>query len=241
VTHQPEKAGPELERALAATAVVVPAYNEAGAVDAVLDELATLPCRVVVVDDGSSDDTQARCLRRPVTVLRHVVNLGAGAALQTGVTYVTRQEGVRYVVTFDADGQHHAADVPGLVASLLDGQHDVALGTRFATPAGTESMPRGRRALLRLAILFTRLTTGLRVTDTHNGLRALSAPVAARLHMRHRGMAHASEILGWIHRERLRWCEVPVNITYSSYSLAKGQRGVAAVDIVWDLVTGRMR
>ena len=127
------------------------------------------------------------------------------------------------------------------MAKLVGGESDVALGTRFASRRGTESMPRDRRALLRLAVLFTRLTSGLRVTDTHNGLRAFSAPAAARLEIRHRGMAHASEILGWIHREQMRWCEVPVTITYSSYSLGKGQRGMAAVDIVWDLVTGRMR
>jgi hypothetical protein len=131
--------------------------------------------------------------------------------------------------------------VPALVASLLDGRCDVALGTRFLTPAGTETMPRGRKALLRLAVLFTRLTTGLPVTDTHNGLRAFIAPVAARIALRHRRMAHASEILNWIHHEGLRWCEVPVTITYSPYSLGKGQRASAAVDIVWDLVTGRMR
>lgn len=241
MTQQPQASGTELERALAATAVIVAAYNEAAAVEGVLDDLATLPCSVVVVDDGSSDETRALCLRRPVTVLRHSVNLGAGAALQTGLAYVARQEGVRFVVTFDADGQHHAADVPALVASLLDGRCDVALGTRFLTPAGAESMPRGRKAMLRLAVLFTRLTTGLPVTDTHNGLRAFSAPVAARITLRHRRMAHASEILSWIHREGLRWCEVPVNITYSPYSLGKGQRASAAVDIVWDLVTGRMR
>ena len=74
-----------------------------------------------------------------------------------------------------------------------------------------------------------------------DGLRAFSAPVAARITLRHRRMAHASEILSWIHREGLRWCEVPVTVTYSPYSLGKGQRASAAVDIVWDLVTGRMR
>ena len=106
---------------------------------------------MVVVDDGSSDATSAVCLRRPVAVLRHSVNLGAGAALQTGITYALRQEGVRFVVTFDADGQHHAADVPALVASLLDDRYDVALGSRFLTPGGAESMPRGAQGAAQAA------------------------------------------------------------------------------------------
>ncbi len=231
----------EMRQALAATAVVVPAYNEAGAIGGVLDDLAALGCRVVVVDDGSSDETSAVCLRRPVAVLRHSINLGEGAALQTGIEYCTRQQGVRYVVTFDADGQHHGEDVAALVSALVDGRHDVALGTRFASPEGAASIPRGRKAMLRLAILFTRFTTGLRVTDTHNGLRAFTAETAALLRIRQGGMAHASEILSWVHGQRLRWCEVPVTITYSDYSLGKGQRGAAAVDILWDLVTGRLR
>jgi glycosyltransferase involved in cell wall biosynthesis len=233
--------GVELQEALSATAVIVPAYDEAGAIEAVLDDLATLPCHVIVVDDGSSDETYQISLRRPVAVLRHPVNLGAGAALQTGITYALRQERVRYLVSFDADGQHHAGDVATLVGKLLDGDLDVALGSRFLEPAGTESMPRGRKALLRLAVLFTRLTAGLAVTDAHNGLRAFTAASAASLRLRHCRMAHASEIYAWIRREGLRWCEVPVTVTYSSYSLRKGQRGFAAVDIVWDLVMGRMR
>jgi glycosyltransferase involved in cell wall biosynthesis len=241
VSQPREGAGAALDEALAATSIIVPAYNEAGAIEDVLDDLAALRCRVVVVDDGSSDATSRLCLRRPVAVLRHPVNLGAGAALQTGITYALRQQGVRFLVTFDADGQHHADDVASLVAELLDGRYDVALGSRFLTPAGAATMPRGRKLLLRLATLFTRYSTGLRTTDTHNGLRAITAQAAAGLRIRHCGMAHASEIMSWIHREGLRWCEVPVTITYSPYSLSKGQRGTAAVDIVWDLVTGRMR
>jgi hypothetical protein len=98
-----------------------------------------------------------------------------------------------------------------------------------------------RRALLQCAIAFTRVTVGLPVTDTHNGLRAFTAAAAAHLDIKHGGMAHASEILTTIRRARLRWCEVPVTISYSEYSRTKGQRGGAAMEIVWDLVMGRMR
>jgi Glycosyltransferases involved in cell wall biogenesis len=227
--------------ALAATCIVVPAFNEEAVVGEVLADLEKLPCIVVVVDDGSSDQTHDVCLHHPVAVLRHSSNLGQGAALQTGITYALARLAPRFIVTFDADGQHGSDDVRNLVGSLVGGQCDVALGTRFARPENARAIPAGRRALLRCAIAFTRVTAGLAVTDTHNGLRAFSAATAARLDIRHGGMAHASEILATIRREHLRWREVPVTILYTEYSRRKGQRGGAAMDVLWDLVMGRMR
>ena len=230
-----------LMEALSATCIVVPAHNEAAAIGDVLADLGGLPCTVVVVDDGSSDRTFNVCMRHPVALLRHSTNLGQGAALQTGITYALDELGPRFVVTFDADGQHGTDDVVSLVRSLVSGEYDVALGTRFARPADAHSIPRARRALLKCAVAFTRVTAGLAVTDTHNGLRAFSADAAAHLNITHGGMAHASEILATIRRARLRWCEVPVTISYTDYSRGKGQRGGAAMDIVWDLVMGRIR
>lgn len=230
-----------LVEALAATCIVVPAHNEAPVIADVLADLGGLPCTVVVVDDGSSDQTFNVCMRHPVALLRHSTNLGQGAALQTGITYALDRLGARFVVTFDADGQHSTADIVTLVGSLLGGEYDVALGTRFARPSDSRAIPWARRALLRCAVAFTRVTAGLAVTDTHNGLRAFSADAAAHLDIKHGGMAHASEILATIRRARLRWCEVPVTISYTEYSRSKGQRGGAAMDIVWDLVMGRIR
>lgn len=236
--QEPEAA---LVDALSATCVVVPAHNEESVIDAVLAGLGKLPCTVVVVDDGSSDGTYAVCLDHPVALLRHSTNLGQGAALQTGITYALSLPGTRFVVTFDADGQHGTDSVANLVGSLLDDDHDVALGTRFARPSDAEAIPWPRRLLLKCAIAFTRVTAGLPVTDTHNGLRAFTAAAASRLDIKQGGMAHASEILTTIRHERLRWCEVPVTISYSDYSRGKGQRGGAAMNIVWDLVMGRLR
>ena len=230
-----------LEDALHATCIVVPAYNEAAVIGDVLTELAVLPCTVVVVDDVSSDGTHVECVNYPVALLHHSTNLGQGAALQTGTTYALGLAGTRYVATFDADGQHKPGDVVSLIGKLVDGSYDVALGSRFVRAADARSIPRGRRALLRCAVWFTRRTAGLAVSDTHNGLRAFTAEAAGCLDLQHNGMAHASEILATIRRERLRWCEVPVSITYTQYTRRKGQRGGAALNIVWDLITGRIR
>lgn len=221
--------------------VVVPAFNEGPAIAGVLDQLAGLHCNVVVVDDGSSDGTAKEVLAHPVTLLRHVANLGQGAALQTGISYALRFPDTRFIVTFDADGQHDVRDIPRLLAPLKDGSHDVVLGSRFLESDSAVNMRISKRALLRSAVAFTRLTTSLGVTDTHNGLRAFTADAAARVAIRQNRMAHASDLLSQIAALGLRWCEVPVSIRYTPYSLSKGQSLLESVNILWDMVRGRMR
>jgi polyprenyl-phospho-N-acetylgalactosaminyl synthase len=223
------------------TCVLVPAHNEEPVIAEVVRSVASLGCTVVVIDDGSSDGTYAACLPLPVILLRHACNLGQGGALATGIAYALRKLDVDYVVTFDADGQHSPDDVLTLVGALASNGVDVALGTRFLRKADAHNIPRGRRLMLRAAVVFTRLTTGLKVTDTHNGLRAFSVSAARHLNLTQAGMAHASEILSLIHKNDLRWCEVPVSIHYSDYSRGKGQGSLNSVNIVWDALTGRLR
>lgn len=238
MTHSHES---HLSDALARTCVVVPAFNEADAIVDVLARLCTLPCAIVVVDDGSTDSTYDVCRQYPVHLLHHACNLGQGAALQTGMAFALSRLGPEYLVTFDGDGQHQLHDIAALVSALSTGACDVALGTRFGRAADAARVPRGRRAVLKAAVVFTRFFAHMRVTDAHNGLRAFTAPAAARVDLRQNGMAHASEFLSAIRRERLRWCEVPVSVAYTEYSGRKGQRGVGALDVVWDLVAGRGR
>jgi glycosyltransferase involved in cell wall biosynthesis len=222
----------------AAIWVVIPAYNEAGRIDAVLEKLAMRRVSVVVVDDGSRDNTAAVALaHRGVWVLRHIVNLGQGAALQTGIDFAL-QNGAEIVVTFDADGQHDAADLDRLIEPILTGKADVALGSRFLGKA--EGIPWSRRLLLRAAVWFTRWHSGLRVSDTHNGLRALSRHAASRIRITQNRMAHASEILDQIRSHHLRFVEVPVTIRYTAATLAKGQSSWNALRIVGQLLMGKM-
>jgi glycosyltransferase involved in cell wall biosynthesis len=230
-----------LDRAMRRTVVVVPAFNEAEVIGDVLAGLGELPCTVVVVDDGSSDGTFEACLPHPVGLLRHSCNLGQGAAIMTGVRYSLTQLEPQFVVTFDADGQHKPADVGRLVGALTAGNCDIALGTRFARPSDMAEVPRPRRLLLRAGVVMTRLSTGLPLTDTHNGLRAFTARAASHLALRQKGMAHASEILAAVRREGWRWCEVPVTVSYTAHSIGKGQHGVGVLDIIWDLVRERLR
>ncbi len=211
--------------------LVLPAYNEAATIGAVVREVGNLYENIVVVDDGSGVTTSDEARAAGATVLRHPVNRGQGAALQTGISYALRC-GAQYLVTFDSDGQHRAEDVPQLLAPIHRGEAEIALGSRFLGRA--PEMPRRRRVLLRCAIVFTWAASGLRLTDAHNGLRAFSRRAAERLDIRLDRMAHASEIVDQIRRMGLAFVEVPVEIRYTDYSRAKGQRTTAAVRIAFD-------
>jgi len=213
--------------------IVVPAYNEEGAIGATLGGLRAYLPNVVVVDDGSVDRTGRIARRRGAVVLRHIVNLGQGAALQTGLDFAIGA-GAQAICTFDADGQHD----PSAIRAMLDAQHtskaDVVLASRFLQDGA--KVPLVRRLLLGAALQFTRWQTGLRLSDTHNGLRLLTRSAAQRIRIRQNGMAHASEVLSEIAAARLSYIEVPASVTYTRYSLSKGQTMFDSVKVLFDLM-----
>lgn len=219
--------------------VVVPMYNEGRVISGVIRDLRVCFADIVCVDDGSIDDSVARAAEAGARVVRHGANFGQGAALQTGIELALRRGDVDYVITFDADGQHRVADAVAMLDFARHGACDVVLGSRFLRHGAT--VPWRRRQLLRAAVAFTRLTTGLPLTDAHNGLRVLRRGVAASLDIRLNGMAHASEILGRIAHDGWVVSEFPVTVDYTDYSRAKGQTGLNAVNIAFDLAVARAR
>jgi glycosyltransferase involved in cell wall biosynthesis len=223
--------------AIRSTWIVMAAFNEAAVIEQVLAELRGAFPNIVVVDDASNDDTLRCASRMDVTVLRHPINLGQGAALQTGISYALKQ-GAEIIVTFDADGQHRVEDASLLVAAVAQGGCDVALGSRFLGQA--VDMPTLRRVVLKAAVLFQALTSGLRLTDAHNGLRALNRRAAASLSLTENRMAHASQLIEQLARARMRLAEYPVTIRYTAYSLAKGQRLSNAVSIALKVLVGKI-
>lgn len=212
------------------TWVVVAAYNEAKVIRGVVREVVDLGWPVVVVDDGSKDATVAQAKLGGATVVRHPCNLGQGAALQTGIDYAIRR-GARAIVTFDADGQHNAGDIPALVAALADA--DIALGSRFLGKE-IEGASARRRVLLRTATLVSNGLSGMKLTDAHCGFRAFRTTAAPRLRILQDRMAHASELLRKIRLSGLRVAEVPVTVRYTEHSMSKGQGGAQAVRILFD-------
>ncbi len=212
--------------------IVIAAFNEARTIRDVVQQLLVHYPDVVVVDDASSDGT-ALCLKGlKVFLLRHILNRGQGAALQTGITFAL-QQGADVIVTFDADGQHHEKNISALVEPILRGECDVSLGSRFLGSA--HNIPFARRVILKAGIVFTRIASGIKVTDVHNGLRAFSGEAARSLRISMDRMAHASEILDHLKTRKLRFKEVPVDITYSTLSLRKGQSSWGALKIALDV------
>ncbi|MEW6265004.1 MAG: glycosyltransferase family 2 protein [Thermodesulfobacteriota bacterium] len=223
--------------------LVMPAYNEGAVIGEVLDSIEPHGYRLVVVDDASDDDTlDVVRSKKWVDLLRHSLNLGQGAALQTGLEYALRR-GAEVIVTVDADGQHSVEDIAGLVRTLLDRGVDIVLGSRFlaASPECIRNIPRLKRWLLRAAIVYIRFASRLRVTDAHNGLRAMTAAAARRIDITQNRMAHATEILIRIRQTGMSYLEAPVSVLYTEYSRKKGQKIWNSINILWESLFGGVR
>jgi len=217
--------------------IVVAAFNEAARIGKTVSSLSSNGWNIVVVDDGSRDKTKEIASNANAVVLTHLINRGQGAAIQTGMDFALKQN-AKAIVTFDADGQHQSSDVVTILKCLSESGVDIVLGSRFLGSA--IGIPFHRRWLLHLAVRFTRLTTGLRVTDTHNGLRAMTANAATKLALREDRMAHASEILHSVSSLKLSYMEHPVTIYYHRETLAKGQKTRDAWSVLTRLVISRL-
>ncbi|MFJ3461996.1 glycosyltransferase family 2 protein [Achromobacter spanius] len=217
--------------------VVIAAYNEGSVIANTIAGVLPYVRNVVVCDDCSADATAQAALDAGAHVLSHPINLGQGAALQTGIAYALRQQ-AQYIITFDADGQHDAREILPMLAALKASGVDAVLGSRFL---GTKTnIPFSRRLVLTSALLYTRLTARIRLTDVHNGFRALTRKFCEEFEFKQNRMAHASEILDHIAAHKVRFIEHPVTIVYTEYSIRKGQRSSNAIRILMELLMGRV-
>lgn len=226
------------------TWVIVRCFNEASVVGPVIAGLREHFTNVVGVDDGSSDTSSEVMAEAGASVVRHSVNLGAGAALQTGLQYALLDRQAAYFLCFDADGQHRVADAVAMMERMRQGDVDVLVGSRFLGSA--DGMPLQRRVVLTLGRAFERLSSGITLSDGHNGLRVFSRAFASQVDLSMSDMAYASELLALISRSGLPYAEHPVTIDYTDYSLGKGQRSINSVNIAMDvwihqLLRGRRR
>lgn len=214
---------------------IVPAFNEGSRIVAAITDARQYVDHVVVVDDCSSDDTGVVAKSAGAIVLRHIINRGQGAALQTGTDYALKTLVADVIVHFDADGQMMGSEIPMMVQPIAAGEADVVLGSRFLGKAAL-NMPAMRRFMIRLGTIFTIVLSGIRVTDTHNGFRALSRKAASEMRISLDRMAHASEILDLIKTKRLKYVERPVTISYTADTLHKGQSTVKAMMTAKDIL-----
>jgi len=220
--------------------IVVPAFNEASVIGDVIADVRSVFDHVVCVDDGSIDGTGELALRAGAHLVRHPVNLGQGAAIQTGVEYARRQPGAQVFATFDGDGQHRVKDVVAMVDRLSAGDVDVVIGTRFGRPGGSKP-PSLKRIVLRTAAWLSPRGRRLGLTDTNNGLRVFNKTVADGLTITMSGMSHATEFVTLIAENHWRVAEEPVEVLYTEYSKSKGQPLLNGVNIIFDgFLRGRM-
>jgi glycosyltransferase involved in cell wall biosynthesis len=213
--------------------IVIPVYNEGTVIADVVERTRETFPNIVCVDDGSRDDSAARIAETGAHLVRHPVNLGQGAALQTGISYALTQPGMRYLVTFDADGQHRVQDAETMLAVARTEGADVVLGSRFLEQ--TEPIPLLKRVVLRTVVALSPTARKLNLSDAHNGLRVMNRQAASGLKITMNGMAHASEIVGFLANSGLKVREVPVTILYTEYSRSKGQSLINGVNILFDL------
>ncbi|KKC01901.1 glycosyltransferase family 2 protein [Mycobacterium nebraskense] len=213
--------------------IVIPAFNEASVIGEVVADVRSIFDNVVCVDDGSTDDTGEIARRAGAHLVRHPINLGQGAAIQTGVEYARKQPGAQVFATFDGDGQHRVKDLAAMVDRLGAEDVDVVIGTRFGAHGGARP-PFVKRLVLQTAARLSRRGRRLGLTDTNNGLRVFNKKVADGLDITMSGMSHANEFIMLITENHWRVVEQPVEVLYTDYSKSKGQPLLNGVNIIFD-------
>lgn len=217
------------------TYIVIPAYNEESSISGAINDLKKHNYfKIIVVDDGSIDNTQKIARQAGTIVVRHPINLGQGAALRTGMD-LALELGADIIVTFDADGQHLAKDINKLIKPITSNKVDITLGSRFLNHSS--KIPLLKKILLKSGAILIFFMYGIMLTDTHNGLKAMSRTAAQKISINSRGMEHGSEIIEKIKLNRIKFKEIPVTIRYSKYSIKKGQRISNSLNIFIKMLT----
>ncbi|MGB3374461.1 MAG: glycosyltransferase family 2 protein [Microbacterium sp.] len=214
--------------------VVIPLYNEAKVVGEVIQDLLVHFPNVICVDDGSTDESAAVAEAAGARLVRHPINLGQGAALQTGFDFALAHPECAYVVTFDADGQHRIDDALDMLDAARADDLAVVFGSRFLDDRTQPGWI--KHVILKTAVWVTNMTTGMKLTDAHNGLRVIRRDALGRIELKQDRMAHATEIVLEIGRTGLPWREFPVELLYTDYSKGKGQSVLNSVNILVDLI-----
>ena len=216
------------------TAIVIAAYNEEKRLPAVIRDVKREGWPwVIVVDDGSRDKTALVAKKAGADVLVQKRNQGQGAALRTGIQHALKR-GAERIVTYDADGQFLAREIKTVVLPVVRGEVAIVMGSRFS--GRTVNMSLMKRCMLWFAILFTRVLSGIKVTDTHNGFRCLSRSAAEKIRITQNRMEHASEIIDEVAQNNLPWKEVPVTIIYHE----EGQHPLKAIGMGFRLLRWKL-
>jgi UDP-N-acetylglucosamine---dolichyl-phosphate N-acetylglucosaminyltransferase len=222
--------------------IIVPAYNEGAVIRQVIEDMqkvfqnAPYVSQIVVVDDGSKDDTAIQAELAGAHVIKHVLNCGSGGATATGLSYAY-QKGFDIATTSDADGQHDPLDVLRGVEHIFENGQDLLIGSRLINHAGMSRVKiLGNKGLS----FITYLLFGINVTDSQSGLRVFSHNALAKLKWKTSGYEFCSEMLWRAKQLNLRIGEFPIKAIYTDYSKAKGQNNWNAINIIKSLAKRRI-
>ena len=211
-----------MNRKLTKIFVVIPVFKESQVINDVIKEIRrSCDCTVIIVDDGSQDDTFSKISTNDdVIALRHKINRGKGAATKTGIAAAHRL-GADVIVTMDGDGQHDPSDIDELVRPIIHGPFDVVLGTR---PRVVGEMPWIKIIANKIGNVITWLLYGLHVSDSQSGFRAYSRYATSVIDTRADKYEYDSKVIREINHNRLNFTEVPIKVRYTEYSMGKPQK-----------------
>lgn len=202
------------------TYIVIPAKDEATRIGHVLHSLRSLGyTNIVVVDDGSLDNTGQIAKSFGAHVITHPINMGPGAATQTGLSYALKQ-GAEYLVTIDADTQHYPKDIQSLLDAIINENVEVVIGSRFIS---ANKIPLTRVFYNKIANIVTYFATGIYLTDSQSGLKAFTSDFCRKSKLYHNGFEFCVEIIRNISDLKVRYTEIPIEVKYTTETLQKGQ------------------
>jgi len=214
--------------------VIMPCFNEATVIRNTVTDVLQHGYSVVVVDDCSKDNSKNQLSGLPIYYLRHRVNMGQGAALQTGIDFA-RKKGAKYFVTFDADGQHESNDIAGMIEFLEKENADIVFGSRFL-PGAKTNVSRSRSFVLNAGRYVNYIISGIMLSDSFNGMRILTKQAVEKIKLTENRMAHPAELIMLTATKKLKYAEYPVSIHYSEYSKNKGLRNKDGIKILFEII-----
>ena len=214
--------------------VIVPAFNEQNVIKDIINNLLKNFSNVIVINDGSNDKTLETINDLDIKILNHEINLGVGAAVQTGFDYVSNIPDAKAVITFDADGQHLVDDAVAMAKEILICDEGIIFGTRF--PKHSKNIPKVKRIVLKLIAKITDLVTGVILSDAHNGLKAYKVSTIKELELQFSSYSYESELITQVAKKKIEYKEMSTDIKYTSYSIKKGQKLLNGLLIIEDLL-----
>lgn len=214
--------------------ILIPVYNEEKIISKTIANLQSHFDNILIINDGSTDGTLQSLNGINITLINHPINLGQGAAIKTGIEFILKFSDADAVITFDADGQHLVKDALYFSNKIFEIKEEIIFGSRFL--GFEKNIPLSKRILLKFAIFLTNILYSIKMSDTHNGLKAIKRSGLEKLDLTIEGYGFETEIIMSVSKKKILYIEEPTDIVYTDYSMAKGQSIFNAIRIFEELL-----